>query len=383
LARIGCLVRESVRPLRLALYLPPDVEEAFEQDRRRDRIVHYRYSMAEAIVLYNVFAILDYFFLKQRFGISVATRLGFATPIALVCYAIITRVGKRMRETLFAASPIPAMIGALYIYNLNREFIAVGQIALIIMMMYSNAMRPCFRYVCCVIPVEALGDTIFLVCNRQLDAPRVATYTSLIWTAAFLSLLASQWIEQQERTGYLLRLQVQTQNKELVRISTMDPLTGIANRRYLDNRLRTMWQESIAFGHPISALMIDLDHFKKINDSYGHEYGDTVLCLVARALRDTLRGEQDVVARYGGEEFVAILPNRWLESARSIAERLRIAVRKLTLPPVDAELHPRITISIGVASLTPAADSNQTNLLRAADEALYEAKDHGRNRVWP
>jgi len=366
------------------LHFPSQTEEAFEQERSQDRIAHFRHSVVGAIFLFNSFLLLDYFCIPWRFGLCVAVRLGIATPLALLCYAAVSRVGRRIREMIFAFTPLPSMGCVLILYDRPLGYAAASQMALILMMMYSiNAMRPGFAYTCFSTFALGVGDSVFLATNPALDKPLAITFASLIWTAALLALASSYWQESQERRSYLLRIQVQAQNTDLMRISTMDALTGIANRRYLDNRLRTMWQESIAFGSPISALMIDLDHFKKINDSYGHEYGDTVLCLVARALHHTLRGEQDVVARYGGEEFVAILPNRPIESARSIAERLRMAVGELTLPPGNTELHPHITISVGVASLTPAAGSNQTKLLRDADEALYKAKDHGRDRVWP
>jgi diguanylate cyclase (GGDEF)-like protein len=190
-------------------------------------------------------------------------------------------------------------------------------------------------------------------------------------------------MELQIRISYQLRLQLNANNKELVRISNIDSLTGIPNRRYLDNELRVQWKRCLHDGQPISVLMIDLDLFKNFNDQYGHDYGDKVLSLVAKTLRQTLRNQQDILARYGGEEFVVILPNRPLTSTLAIARRLCAAVREAALPLGSNETLVRITISIGAASANPTFGSGSTRLLRAADTALYKAKAHGRDCVWP
>jgi diguanylate cyclase len=126
--------------------------------------------------------------------------------------------------------------------------------------------------------------------------------------------------------------------------------------------------------------MLDLDHFKDLNDRHGHAYGDEVLRLVAKTLRQTLRDKQDIVARYGGEEFAVILPHRPLTNAIVIAQRLCAAVRAVKPPPDNDGTPVRVTISIGAASARP---SSPARLLRAADAALYKAKAHGRDCVWP
>jgi len=382
--RLAILLRGTVRPLRLTWQFSPEAQHSFERENREKRIAHYRFSMIVAILLYNSFLLMDYFCFPQRFAFCVAIRLGFATPFGILCFAVITRVGRRAREALLAASPIPGMVGVLAIYNGTQDFIATGQIALIIMMMYSiNAMWPNFRYACFTIPLVALGDSIFLTTNPMLNAPRATVFSAQIWTAAGLSLLASYWMERQERVGFLLRLRIESQNTELARLSTMDSLTGIYNRRRFDSEFRSCWERCINKAQSMALLMIDLDHFKSLNDHHGHALGDAVLIQVAKTLRDTLRGEQDLVARYGGEEFVVILPNRSLAHAIKIAERLCAAVRAVALPIPRDGLSVRTTISIGAASVLPTSLSGAASLLQNADAALYRAKADGRDRVWP
>jgi diguanylate cyclase (GGDEF)-like protein len=154
-----------------------------------------------------------------------------------------------------------------------------------------------------------------------------------------------------------------------------DPLTGLANRRTAAGRLEVECMRARRQGEPLSVLMLDLDHFKRVNDRWGHAAGDQVLAAVARILCEELRGA-DLPARYGGEEFLAILPNADSARALRVAERVRerIAGTPIALPEATA----RITVSVGIASLAP--DEVATALVARADEALYAAKQTGRNR---
>ena len=160
--------------------------------------------------------------------------------------------------------------------------------------------------------------------------------------------------------------------------ATIDPLTGLFNRRWLDNMLRRLMKRAQASGQDLALVMIDIDHFKQYNDGHGHLAGDRALHTVARTIIENLRPE-DTVARYGGEEMLALLPNTDLEGARIIAERLREAVAALTIEAADRTRLPRITISAGVAELRP--DYTPGRFIAAADKALYRAKHGGRDRV--
>jgi diguanylate cyclase (GGDEF)-like protein len=279
---------------------------------------------------------------------------------------------------------LPCVASILVLYNGRVDLIALGQIALILITLCCvYAMWSSFRYSYYAVLAMALGDSVFLINSRGLDFAHTVSFISLLWTAVFLTLLACYSMERQIRISYQFQMQLRTQNTELARISNIDPLTGIHNRRYLDTELRAQWKKCLQRGQPISVLMIDLDHFKNLNDQHGHAYGDAVLILVAKALRQALRDKQDKVARYGGEEFVVILPNRLLPSAISIAQRLCGAVRSAEFPPDSSGLPVHVTISIGVASARPTSGSGSTRMLRAADAALYKAKANGRDRVWP
>lgn len=165
---------------------------------------------------------------------------------------------------------------------------------------------------------------------------------------------------------------------KLAQQANHDDLTGLANRRFLMQQARLELARAIRYQYPLSLLMLDIDHFKKVNDQYGHLSGDMVLKLLGKELKLFLR-EHDLVGRIGGEEFVMLLPETSLEEANVIAERLRLSVEKLTLPVLHEQTI-RLTVSIGVASATE-AEQHLDKIWQTVDERLYEAKTTGRNRV--
>ena len=167
-------------------------------------------------------------------------------------------------------------------------------------------------------------------------------------------------------------------NDKLRRISLTDGLTEIDNRRSLEDRLHEMWQHSVRLHEPIALIMCDIDKFKSVNDNFGHQAGDAVLKAVAQLLKGEAR-EIDRVGRYGGEEFLLILPGTVLDAAVTFAERLREKVRDHTFTYSGGTL--MRTISCGVAASPHPRVKDQEGLLRAADDALYVAKETGRDRV--
>ena len=162
--------------------------------------------------------------------------------------------------------------------------------------------------------------------------------------------------------------------------SMQDGLTEIPNRRRFDEYLKYSWDLAWRSSSSISVIVIDIDNFKKYNDTYGHQAGDECLKCVAKNFEQTLRRKNDLVARYGGDEFVCILPATDLEGAVLVAENLRKNIADMGIPHVDAE-HGILTISLGVASVVPAKRVSTGALLEAADRALYTSKEHGCNRV--
>ncbi len=165
---------------------------------------------------------------------------------------------------------------------------------------------------------------------------------------------------------------------ELKRQARIDHLTGVSNRGYFMDQAELELSRAVRYNKPLSLYMLDIDFFKKVNDSYGHKIGDLVLIKLAEVCRQTLR-EVDIIGRVGGEEFVILLPETDLDEATEVAERLRESIAKSKVP-LEGGLPLHFTVSIGVTSLV-SRDDNLDVLLNLADKALYEAKEKGRNRV--
>ncbi len=214
------------------------------------------------------------------------------------------------------------------------------------------------------VPVVAEDNIVALMRMERSSKPSFSTDE-----LRFLEAVANQTALALEKAKLIAFLE---------NLSITDELTGIANRRHFEWRLAEEVERARRYQYPLSALMLDLDHFKRVNDTYGHQIGDIVLQQIAQRLKRVLR-RTDFLARYGGEEFVVLAPQTPADRALILAERLRQVIAESPIS-VSPDLQLRITISIGVA-VFPEHAQNGNELVRAADEALYKAKQTGRNRV--
>ncbi len=170
-------------------------------------------------------------------------------------------------------------------------------------------------------------------------------------------------------------------NLQLKHLATIDELTQIANRRQFDEWLTSEWNRMKRKKTPLSLIMCDIDFFKRYNDNYGHQSGDKCLCAVAQAIRSVVKRSSDFPARYGGEEFAVILPYINSTEAMKIAKRIQKNVIQLNIPHDHSPIAGVVTLSLGISSLIPTSGYKPADLIKAADKALYEAKDKGRNQV--
>ncbi len=177
------------------------------------------------------------------------------------------------------------------------------------------------------------------------------------------------------------QIELKRQRDILAHLSHLDGLTGIPNRRALDEALEREWRRGIRSGKPLSLVMVDIDHFKAYNDDNGHIAGDDCLRHVSKALYASTERAGDMVARYGGEEFIAVLPDTDEAGARLVACRMQSAIAELALPHKTSPVEPNITISIGMATVVPTREKTVNWLVETTDKALYMAKEGGRNRL--
>jgi diguanylate cyclase (GGDEF)-like protein len=188
-------------------------------------------------------------------------------------------------------------------------------------------------------------------------------------------------LEQRNEELMRLRLALETANQRLRRLVAVDALTGIANRRHFDRALERELRRTRREHQPLSLIFLDLDEFKRFNDTYGHARGDDVLRRVAQTLDETFRRGGDFVARYGGEEFAVVLPGVDGRRASLYAERLRRRIWRLSIPYGASQLTDRVTISGGVATIAANRSASADQVLLVADRALYRAKCLGKNRI--
>ena len=192
---------------------------------------------------------------------------------------------------------------------------------------------------------------------------------------------AMQRIIQMRQSLLVLTRKLDSANQELKRLTSLDGLTGIPNRRHFDEVLDREWRRAMRQGDELAILMCDIDFFKLYNDTFGHQAGDECLCKVAQALTSTMDRGGDLLARYGGEEFVAVLPGTSLSGASHVAAQMRKAVNDLALEHPGSPVG-HVTASFGVASAVAMPETNPQDIVGAADRALYKAKNAGRNRVF-
>lgn len=374
--------------------LPPWLEERFEQNIGKQRADHLWQQGLIAIILFDIFALIDYYIGDGVSWKAVILRAGIITPLALLVNASMRwNPGKLYREVSVTTVILLAGLAHLYVEaDKGTGSSAYAQGGLIIVILFANVvMRLPFPFAFATSVILFTGDLIFLHLDRFLSSTEKILGFMLTGFAIIISMAANYSFGRQLRLVFLMLLRNEIQSEELAfvnaelhRISSRDNLTGLANRHSFELYCGSLWQEAVANKRPLSAILIDIDLFKAVNDLRGHLYGDKVLSRVASLLQQSLRGKDDFAARFGGEEFVVLLPETVQSGAAIVAERIRKMVEVAGSPAIeDFEAGPvrATTVSCGVATCLPSEAFRMEDLLEAADKALYEAKRTGRNRV--
>ena len=226
-------------------------------------------------------------------------------------------------------------------------------------------------------PLLCIAPAILTVLVTQDAGHAFEAFGALLFFAYIFH--ASSTVQADYWSAARARAELEDRARQLELLSTTDSLTGIQNRMYFDHRLVAEWSRAARAAHPLSMLIVDVDHFKRVNDTHGHAVGDRCLVAVAQALRASLHRPTDVLARYGGEEFAALLPMTDQAGAARVADSLRRSVAEIEFTH-DGQTIP-LTCSVGVQTVTPAPGANAAVAMQQADAALYVAKREGRNRV--
>jgi len=227
-----------------------------------------------------------------------------------------------------------------------------------------------------VVTVQSLQKDVYT--EHQLETLKtLSSYLAIAINNARKSKALKKEIEIREKTEQALKVL----NNKLQKISELDGLTNIPNRRCFDKNFEYVWNNSLREQEDVSLLLLDVDYFKEYNDHYGHLEGDRVLQQIAKAIENSLKRSTDLVARYGGDEFVVLLPNTDKAGALTVAKKIKEKVLSLKILHNHSDISGVITLSIGVSTLQPKAEMDKKLLIDLGDKGLYESKDQGRNQI--
>ena len=384
-------VEDELRRGPWRLRFADEVEARFEEDTQHQRSRSMVVAGLISAIIYCLFLINDHSFRPDTFTTALTLRVGVMLPFGLpILWWVYRGVSPAQRETLMASTVIVATVISCLIFAESTvpysylDVFSFGLILLVGNIVYSLR----FNYACVSSAICIFIILLFVLSYDPMppEAKRLAIFTIIAQT--LFTLVANYRFEQSERTSYLHVLKEKLRagyylkdNQELSRMSVTDPLTNLANRRQFDTVFPVRWQEATDKGLCLGLVVIDIDHFKAYNDYYGHPQGDECLRQVATAMQANSR-DADLVVRFGGEEFVVLIANASPEAAKPAAERIRHNVEALEIPNHGVSAQSVVTVSVGVAVLYPKVSLAPAELLSQADEALYEAKRQGRNRVW-
>lgn len=233
-----------------------------------------------------------------------------------------------------------------------------------------------------------VGGLIGILVSTYLNGDIDWTFLNRTYTfSSFLGMTFAYATDRQHRENYLQncmielnRIELMQQAQQLSLLSQQDALTGLANRRYLDETLDNEWRRALRHETPLTIMMVDIDFFKPYNDSLGHLKGDQCLKDIATAISSIAARSGDLVARYGGEEFLLLFPMTNAQQAKIQAERLMNAIKKIAIVHPCSSVSPYVTISVGVATTIPRLNDSISAFVSRADHALYQAKTNGRNQ---
>ena len=376
-----------------------------EMEYRQQSVLHRHAQLLRsgwlALLIFNSFLVVDWLMAPDMFWESVLIRLGIFTPVGMLTLWLADRYQKRsfwylhldLVDVIVMLSGWSAAACLAWILVNSRAPMSIYYHAgYMVVLIYGMLVQPVRFIWAFLFGVGMLAIHFWSAAHAAFPLPeplRMSLFHLLACTMT-LCLVANHMVEKARRRRFLLLRREQAMveqladvHGELLRLSRVDVLTGVANRRHFHEHLQQVWTRAVVDASPVSVLMLDVDHFKVYNDLYGHPAGDACLRTVSAAVEDHLRKPLDFVARYGGEEFVAVLPGASSEVAAQVAERVRAGVQARAIAHEGSSTASVVTVSVGVATAEVPGSScpDADRLVAWADRALYEAKRGDRNRV--
>jgi diguanylate cyclase (GGDEF)-like protein len=380
------------------LIFPRELEYQYQRASAKARLHDFLRTGVLALFVFNVFLPVDYLLANDVWHFALWLRLGLFTPICaaviVLCWAwrtpILQKTPPWVHEAMVVLSGLFAGACLSYIVASSRSpLVQYYHIGLMVVVTYGTMVQrlrfwPALVFSGLLYALHIHDVSQVATLNPRLLPPMVA----LVGATVVFTLMINYGTDRAERRNYLLALrrkaileELGSVHQRLSQLARVDPLTGLYNRRHVNEFVEQAWRRAAHSGESLSIIMLDVDHFKAYNDHYGHPEGDRCLTQVANALADCARSPLDMIGRYGGEEFIAVLSPSDQQGAQLVAERMREAVIKLAFPHLRSSCAPVVSISAGVASITPDRASSPDLLIQQADQALYRAKHAGRNRI--
>jgi diguanylate cyclase (GGDEF)-like protein len=371
---------------RRTIAFPAALERQFEEDTQERRCARLKVGLLVSAVLYNFFLIADWLLVPDVLRVATALHLCLVTPWMLfAAWAMTKRPRPFVRECLAASVPLLIILQIDYGFaSTTSESAAHYQYVIIPTLLYANVSlhRLPFPFARAVTAAGVICHAAVVLAANYIAGPVASMILMQIAICAYITLVANYTMERDLRRAYLFSLRDRLRHSQADAASKRDALTGLANRHHLDIELGRLWA---ADGEPptmVSVILMDIDHFKQLNDEYGHGAGDLCLKRMASILIAELGAASEGAVRYGGEEFLVVLPEMQLVDAMRIAERIRRSVETATIPNEGPGSFGMVTASFGVASAS-VGELTAAELIAVADTALYTAKRKGRNQVWP
>lgn len=371
----------SVSPI--TLRFPIALERQFERETSASRSRRLALGGLIGLAIYDLLIISDWWLTPDILSTALWIRFAVVTPIELIAILALW-----LGPTYVWRETIIALLGALLPTATNLYIMlcsaspfrnAQHQSIVLVILFALLVQRVRFLFaiptclMCAIIYAWALSRLPEYPLEREVAANLV------LLSAIVLSLFVSYSLEWEYRRNYMLNLKSRMQNRILNAMSNQDPLTGLQNRRSLDERITAIGSSE----EIISVIIADIDHFKGFNDAAGHQAGDRCLNSVATLLQKTLVEADATVFRYGGEEFLVLLPGRDFHDARVVAEKLRLSIERARIHHPGLPGTSYVTASFGVATGRALGSAEVKQVIGGSDAALYAAKRNGRNQVWP
>ncbi|HTJ02593.1 MAG TPA: diguanylate cyclase [Methylovirgula sp.] len=379
-------VNDAIKAKNWLLRFPPKLEAMFERDTGERRCRELIVRAYIGIIIYDLFAFADWWATPKLFWTALAVRIAFFTPVSLILTAILyTHPRPFLRESIMCigggAIATGTIVYLMAVSGKSPEGTLHESMTLVVLFL-TVVQRTRFSYLAPTCLMFLIVHVVSVARFYDYSLGQQVAINMVFGATVIFALVASYTMERDLRLHYLLSLRDRVQNLELDRMSRSDALTGLGNRRSLEETLAAC-EEDGELSRQLSIVLLDIDHFKLFNDTAGHQAGDLCLRRVAGIVQAELRGQADHAFRFGGEELVVVLPKTALAKAIGIAERIRQAIEGAAIPHPALAEGAVVTASFGVACSKPHDNRVADDVVADADAALYVAKRNGRNRVWP